>query len=182
MTIVILIVRRGRWKQSGRVNFPHSHRKSLNKHNWNQECSFQAPLGFPMWQKPVKNKEFLRWNLKESNQRGVVGQRLSLGEAFHTYFCELIIFEGYTDGRLSEGLPSRWISITILRDGREQGHTVNHPEALWFIQEQKSCKEKKLTANELRRKKPWDDRAVPYFGFAAADTTFQCVNVYGKLL
>lgn len=104
----------------------------------------KAPLWFPNLTMKDKNKQFLRQSFKESSQRGVVGQRLSQEEAFQTYFSELVIFEGYTDGRLSIDLPSSWISITVLRDGREQGHTVNHPESLWFVQEQKSCRKKKL--------------------------------------
>lgn len=145
--------------------------------NISQERSFQAPR-FPSLTTKDKKQQFLRQSLRESSQGG--RHRLSQGKALHTDFCELVIFEGYTDGRLSVGLPSSWIPITVLRDGREQGHAVNHPEALWFVQEQKSC-ERKVIANKLRGGKPRDDTAASYFGFAAADTALQWVNVYSKL-
>lgn len=139
----------GGWRQSGRVNFPHSHRKLLDKQNWKPRVRLPGPTWFPNVTMKDKSNQFWRHNPKERSQRGAVEQRHSWEEAFHTYFCELVIFEGYADGCLSVGLPTRWVPITILREGREQRHTVNHPEALWFVQEQKSC-QKKVMANELR--------------------------------
>lgn len=171
----------GGWRQSGRVNFPHSHRKLLDKQNWKPRVRLPGPTWFPNVTMKDKSNQFWRHNPKERSQRGAVEQRHSWEEAFHTYFCELVIFEGYADGCLSVGLPTRWVPITILREGREQRHTVNHPEALWFVQEQKSC-QKKVMANELRGGgKPWDITEVCFFGFAAADTMLQHGNGYSSL-